>query len=95
MSAKSKIDQDETKCEASAEDSKCGKATEKSEEIDYMHPDGKPTAADKVTEKLSVEEKVQDLKSTRTALEEADGHHLCSDKCQTHHAVAAKGADKT
>jgi hypothetical protein len=95
MSTQSKVDQDETNCEAAVQDLESGKGEETSEEIDYMHPDGKPTAADKVMENPSIEEKVEDLKSTQKALEEADGHHVCTDKCQEHHAVAAKGADKS
>jgi hypothetical protein len=52
--------------------------------IDYMHPDGKPVSqACKKTE----EELVQEQKSVQRAINEADGHHICSAGCQQHHKV--------
>lgn len=52
--------------------------------IDYMHPHGKPVTNER---KKSEEERVQEQRSVRKAIDEADGHHLCSDACQRHHKV--------
>ena len=54
------------------------------ENIDYMHPHGKPTAQES---KKTEEELVQEQKSVQKAIDEADGHHMCSDACQRHHRV--------
>ncbi|MBI2810300.1 MAG: hypothetical protein HYX67_05690 [Candidatus Melainabacteria bacterium] len=59
--------------------------TEQEDDIDYLHPDGKPaTPAKKLT---TVEEKATAEKSTEKSIAEADGHHICSDSCQKHHQV--------
>jgi hypothetical protein len=54
------------------------------DDIDYMHPNGKPITQEcQKTE----EELVKEQKSVQKSIDEADGHHICSDSCQRHHKV--------
>lgn len=55
------------------------------ENIDYLHPDGKPATPPK--EEKSEEERALNEKSSDKQIAEADGHHICSADCQKHHAV--------
>ncbi len=65
-------------------------------EIDYLHPDGKPKSeAEGVKAVFSVEQWAEETAARNKAIEEVDGHHVCSKNCQAHHEVKAKGADKT
>jgi hypothetical protein len=65
-------------------------------EIDYLHPDGKPTKqTDNRPPVFNAEREAQENANRNKAIEEADGHHVCSSSCQSHHEVKAKGADKT
>jgi hypothetical protein len=52
--------------------------------VDYLHPDGKPATSEKVK---TVEEYAIGEKSVQKSIDEADGHHMCSDECQKHHLV--------
>ncbi len=53
------------------------------ENVDYLHPDGKPADSEKKTE----DEYAIKRKSRQTSIDEADGHHMCSAECQKHHLV--------
>lgn len=59
--------------------------TKQEENIDYLHPDGKPAAPAKKLK--SAEEKAEAQKSVQKSIDEADGHHMCSSECQSHHDV--------
>lgn len=59
--------------------------TKEQEDIDYLHPDGKPAAPAKKTK--SEEEYALAEKSVEKSIAEADGHHMCSPECQKHHQV--------
>ncbi len=58
---------------------------EKEDEIDYLHPDGKP--ADGAEKLNTVEEKAVAETSKDKSIAEVDGHHMCSPGCQKHHNV--------
>ena len=59
--------------------------TKQEDDIDYLHPDGKPAAPAK---KIKTEEEYAIAeKSTEKSIAEADGHHMCSKDCQQHHQV--------
>jgi hypothetical protein len=66
-------------------------------EIDYMHPHGKPEMKPEAIDEAfePIEQKIKDARASQKSIEEADGHHVCSKKCQKHHSVKAKGAHKT
>jgi cytochrome c5 len=66
-------------------------------EIDYLHPHGKPEMGSETIDEKDrpIEEKMRESRTSQKAIEEADGHHVCSQKCQKHHSVKATGADKT
>jgi hypothetical protein len=66
-------------------------------EIDYLHPDGKPTSEPAIADETDapIEQKIKDARSIQKSIEEADGHHVCSNNCQKHHSVKVKGACKT
>jgi len=67
-------------------------------DIDYMHPNGKleMSPEDAVAEaNESIEEKLEDVRTTQQSIDEADGHHVCSSTCQLHHNVVTKSAFKT
>ncbi len=59
--------------------------TKQEDEIDYLHPDGKPAAPAKSAS--TVEEKATAEKSEEKSLAEVDGHHVCSASCQKHHQI--------
>jgi hypothetical protein len=60
------------------------KATKtKEKKIDYLHPNGVPKIS-KEQEKINKEEQKKPV--SRQALEEADGHHMCSDHCLGKHS---------
>jgi len=66
------------------------------DEIDYLHPDGKPNVEGEGRKaEFDAEEVAQEQVQRNKAIEEADGHHVCSETCQAHHKVTVKGADKT
>lgn len=54
------------------------------EEIDYLHPSGKPTTIEKPK---TQEELSRENQSVQKSIDDADGHHMCSDNCQRHHKV--------
>ena len=47
-------------------------------EIDYMHPNGLPKVSE-AQEKINREEQKKPI--SKQALEEADGHHICTERC--------------
>lgn len=50
--------------------------------VDYMHPEGKPvTTAKQKTE----DRKEREKPVSRTAVEEVDGHHMCTEECLGQH----------
>ncbi len=57
------------------------------EEIDYLHPDGKPVSESKSTDGTIFDERELEAASKRekNALVDADGHHMCSAECQHKH----------
>ena len=55
---------------------------EQAVEIDYLHPNGKPVVTE-IERRLSQEEQKKPV--SRQALEEADGHHICSERCRNKH----------
>jgi hypothetical protein len=59
---------------------KAAKTQEK--KIDYLHPDGVPQIS-KEQEKINEEEQKKPV--SKQALEEADGHHMCTDSCLGKH----------
>ncbi len=59
--------------------------TEENDDVDYLHPDGKPAAPAKTTN--TVEEKALAEQSKDKSIAEVDGHHVCSPSCQTHHKL--------
>ena len=50
----------------------------KAKQIDYLHPHGKPEISEE-QEKINEEEKKKPV--SKHALQEADGHHMCSERC--------------
>jgi len=66
-------------------------------DIDYLHPDGKPEQNKDTGKevKKSIEEQLEDVRTVQQSIDEADGHHVCSSKCQTHHKVQTENAQKT
>ncbi len=59
--------------------------TKEEDDIDYLHPDGKP--ADGAKKLKTVEEKAIAESTQSKSIAEADGHHMCSPSCQKHHNV--------
>ncbi|MBS1956135.1 MAG: hypothetical protein JST89_18265 [Cyanobacteria bacterium SZAS-4] len=59
--------------------------TKKEDDIDYLHPDGKP--ADGAKKLKTVEEKAIAESTKGKSIAEVDGHHMCSPGCQKQHAV--------
>ena len=59
--------------------------TKQEDDVDYLHPDGKPAAPAKNLN--TVEEKAMAEQSKDKSIAEADGHHVCSPSCQKHHEV--------
>ena len=55
---------------------------EQPEKIDYMHPNGKPAISD---EQKKINKEEQNKPVTPQALEEADGHHVCTEECLGKH----------
>jgi hypothetical protein len=55
---------------------------ENKDKVDYMHPEGKPetTPAKKAEDRKEREKPV-----SRTAVEEVDGHHMCTEECLGQH----------
>jgi hypothetical protein len=51
--------------------------------IDYMHPHGVPQISE---EQKKINEEEQKKPVSRQALEEADGHHMCTDQCLGKHS---------
>jgi hypothetical protein len=59
------------------------KATKpKEKQIDYLHPNGVPKISEE-QEKINKEEQKKPV--SKQALEEADGHHMCSESCLGKH----------
>ncbi|MBS2001654.1 MAG: hypothetical protein U0103_02650 [Candidatus Obscuribacterales bacterium] len=58
--------------------------TKEEKDIDYLHPDGKPSTP---VGKAHDEESALKEKSVEKSIAEADGHHMCSPDCQKHHQV--------
>jgi hypothetical protein len=56
--------------------------TKNSTEIDYLHPNGKPAVQE---EPKSQEEIALESASRQKSIDEADGHHMCSDRCKLEH----------
>lgn len=54
------------------------------EEIDYLHPSGKPTMIEK---QKTQEDLSKEFQSVQKSIDDADGHHMCSDNCQSHHKI--------
>jgi hypothetical protein len=52
-------------------------------QIDYMHPNGVPPISE-MQKKINQEEQKKPV--SKQALEEADGHHMCSDECMKKHS---------
>jgi len=50
--------------------------------IDYLHPNGVPKISE---EQKKVNKEEQKKPVSRQALEEADGHHMCTDSCLGKH----------
>jgi hypothetical protein len=61
-----------------------------SQNIDYLHPHGKPMEEVQADEEQTIEKQVESRKQTRRAIEEADGHHICATDCQRHHRIEAR-----
>jgi hypothetical protein len=55
----------------------------KPRQIDYLHPNGVPQIT-KEQEKINEEEQKKPV--SKQALEEADGHHMCSERCLGKHS---------
>jgi hypothetical protein len=51
------------------------------EKIDYLHPDGKPQISE---EQKRINKEEQKKPVSQQALQEADGHHVCTDECLGH-----------
>ena len=51
------------------------------DKIDYLHPEGKPPTTEE-QKQINREEKAKPV--SKTALEEADGHHVCTSECLGH-----------
>ena len=54
----------------------------KAKKIDYLHPDGVPQISE---EQKKINAEAQKKPVSKQALEEADGHHMCSDSCLGKH----------
>jgi len=52
------------------------------DKIDYLHPDGKPKPT---AEQTKINEEELQKPVSRTALQEADGHHVCTESCLGKH----------
>jgi hypothetical protein len=55
-------------------------STKQSQDIDYLHPDGKPAAP--AQKQASEEEAALAERDKDKAIAEVDGHHMCSPSCQ-------------
>jgi hypothetical protein len=53
-------------------------------QIDYMHPNGVPPISE-AQKKINKEEQKKPV--SKQALDEADGHHICSDECRGKHSL--------
>jgi hypothetical protein len=61
-------------------------------DIDYLHPQGKPRSESK---RRSFENELEEeQKNKKLALEEADGHHICSDECRRRHNLTVEEKDE-
>jgi hypothetical protein len=58
------------------------------ENIDYMHPHGKPKTL--VEDEQSFEAALREKQASKRQLDEADGHHMCHNACQKHHRVSSR-----
>jgi hypothetical protein len=56
---------------------------EQQPEIDYMHPNGVPSISE-AQKKINKEEQKKPV--SKQALDEADGHHICTDQCLGKHS---------
>jgi len=64
--------------------------TKDENDIDYLHPHGKPKTKaepEPKSKKFDERELEQAAKNDRTAMIDADGHHICSPECQKVHKV--------
>jgi len=55
------------------------------EDIDYMHPEGKPKSRDELPaseKKFDGRELEAESKREKNALIDTDGHHICSAECK-------------
>ncbi|MBS1992306.1 MAG: hypothetical protein JSS86_14805 [Cyanobacteria bacterium SZAS LIN-2] len=50
----------------------------KADKIDYLHPNGMPRISE---EQKRINEEEQKKPVSKQALEEADGHHICTEAC--------------
>ena len=53
------------------------------DDIDYLHPDGKPKVSD-CQKKTDDAERLKPV--SRASIDEADGHHMCSEGCRRRHS---------
>ena len=61
------------------------------EDIDYLHPEGKPVKASVSTErneKFDGRDLEAAAKREKSALIDTDGHHICSQECRKKHRIA-------
>jgi hypothetical protein len=60
------------------------------EDIDYMHPQGKPNSRDGRSapeKKFDGRELEAESKREKNSLIDTDGHHICSAECKKHRLV--------
>ncbi len=56
---------------------------EQFENIDYMHPDGIPIVSEE--QRRIDESQRKQLRPRTKSIDEADGHHMCSEQCRAKH----------
>ena len=58
------------------------RANDQYDDIDYLHPGGKPRVSDQQTQ---MDKEERDKPICQKSLDEADGHHMCNDRCKSKH----------
>ncbi|HEY9712944.1 MAG TPA: hypothetical protein V6C72_05720 [Chroococcales cyanobacterium] len=53
------------------------------DDIDYLHPDGKPRVSE---QQKQVDKSEREKPVSEKSIEEADGHHMCTAQCRNRHA---------
>lgn len=60
------------------------KESELYDDIDYLHPEGKPIVSDR---QKHMDKEERDKPISKKSLDEADGHHMCNDRCKSKHTA--------